>query len=123
MKLTAAEPACVISRGLYVTEKCGGCGEMLNQTFRYTIAEKPEAYWSAACRDFAFFGDRHEARKQATPGKCAYCGGSLSGRNRATLYCDDACRMRHSRVRERLGTRQVEKPEHRLSQINELQTQ
>ena len=43
MKLTAAELAYVGSQGLYITEKCDGCGKLLNQAFRYTIAGKPEA--------------------------------------------------------------------------------
>jgi phage FluMu protein Com len=110
MKLTANELAYVRSQGLYITERCAGCGKLLNQTVRYTITGKLEVYCSAACRNLEFFDDRHEARKQATRGKCAYCGGGLSARKRGTLYCDDACRMRHSRVRERPRTQQVEKP-------------
>ena len=109
MKLTSAELACVRAQGLYITGKCDGCGKLLNQTVQYTIAGRREVYCSAACRDTAFFSDRHEAKKRATPGKCAYCGGSLKGKKRGALYCDDVCRMRHSRVRERTGTQQVEK--------------
>ena len=109
MKLTAAELAYVRSQGLYITEKCDGCGKLLNQTVRYTITRKPELYCTAACRDFAFFRNRHEAEKQATPGRCAYCGGSLKGKKRGAVYCDDACRMRHARVRERSGMPRVKK--------------
>ncbi len=109
MKLTAAELTYIRSQGLYLTEKCDGCGKPLNQALRYTITGRPEVYCSAACRDLAFFANRHEALKQATPGKCAYCGGSLKGKKRGALYCDDICRVRHSRVRERTGTRQLEK--------------
>lgn len=109
MNLTAAELAFVRGSGLYVTEKCDGCGMLLNQTLRYTIAEKPEAYCPAACRGLAFFRDRHQARKRVAPERCAYWDGGLGGRKRGTLYCDDVCRMRHSRVCERLATRQVEK--------------
>jgi hypothetical protein len=109
MKLSAAELAYVRSQGLYVTEKCDGCGKLLNQTVRYTITGKPEVYCSAVCRDLVFFGDRREVTKRTTPGKCAYCGGSLKGKKRGTIYCDDVCRMRHTRVRERMETRQVEK--------------
>ena len=36
MKLTAAELASVRAHGLCITEKCDGCGKLLNQTFRYT---------------------------------------------------------------------------------------
>ena len=70
MKLTAAELAHVCSEGLHVTEKCYGCGTLLNQTCRYTIAGRPEIYCSGSCRDAAFFGDRRRAKKQATPGNC-----------------------------------------------------
>lgn len=110
MKLTAAELAYVSSLGLCIAEKCDGCGKLLNQSVRYTITGKPGVYCSTGCRDFAFFGDRSKAKKQATPGRCAYCGGSLKGKKRGALYCDDACRMRYSRVRERTGTGRVEKP-------------
>jgi len=109
MKLTASELAYVRTQGLYLTEKCDGCGKLLNQTVQYTIAGRCEVYCSVACRDTAFFSDRHEAKKRATPGKCVYCGGSLKGKKRGTLYCNDVCRMRHSRVRERTGTQRVEK--------------
>jgi hypothetical protein len=109
MKLASAELACVRAQGLYITEKCDGCGKLLNQTVQYTIAGRREVFCSTPCRDTAFFGDRHEAKKQATPGKCTYCGGSLKGKKRGALYCDDVCRVTHSRVRERTGTRQVEK--------------
>ena len=109
MKLTAAELAVARSHGLFVTEKCDGCRRLLNRTVRYTITGQPEVYCSAPCRDNIFFGDRHEAKKEATPGKCAHCGGSLKGKKRGSLYCDDVCRMRYARVREQNGTRQVEK--------------
>ena len=109
MKLTAPELAYVCAQGLYVTEKCDGCGRLLNQTFRHTIAGKPEVYCSAACRDLLFFGNCKEATKRATPGKCAYCGGSLKGKKRDSIFCVDACRKAHSRETERITTREVEK--------------
>ena len=98
MKLTATELAYVRSQGLYITEKCDGCGTLLNQTFRYTRAGKPEAYCSAACRDLVFFGDRREARKHSTPGKCVYCGATLEGKRRGALYCDEVCKKRVGRT-------------------------
>lgn len=109
MKLTSAELAYVCSKGLYVPEKCAGCGKLLNQTFRYTIAGKPEAYCSAACRDLVFFRDRREARKHCTPGKCACCGGSLDSKKRGALFCDDKCRKRASRTGTGGKTAEVEK--------------
>ena len=108
MKLNAAQLAYVRSQGLHITEKCDGCGKLLSQAAHYTIAGKPGVYCSGSCRDLAFFGDRHEAKKHSTPGRCAYCGGSLKGKNRGAVYCDDVCRMRHSRVRKRTRTRRVE---------------
>ena len=98
MKLTAAELAYIRSQGLYITEKCDRCGKLLNQTFRYTIARKPGVYCSAACRDLEFFGDRQEAKKHSTPGKCVYCGGILEGKRRGALYCDETCKKRAART-------------------------
>ena len=105
MKLTAAELAHVRSPGLYITEKCDGCGKLLNQTFRYTMAGKPEAYCSAACRDLVFFGNRREVRKRSTPRKCAFCGATLEGRNRGAIYCGDKCRMRENRNKDAAASR------------------
>jgi hypothetical protein len=109
MKLTAAEIAYVRSQGHYVTEKCDGCGKLLNQTIRFTITGKPEVYCSSSCRDSAFFGDRQEAKKHATPGKWTYCGGSLKGKNRGSIFCDGVCRKAYSRKTERMMTGKVVK--------------
>jgi hypothetical protein len=109
MNLTAPEIAYVHSQGLYVTEKCDGCGKLLNQTLRYTIARKPGVYCSAVCRDLVFFGDRREARKAASPGKCAHCGGRLEGKKRGSIFCDDTCRKRYSRTKASMATAEVEK--------------
>jgi hypothetical protein len=109
MKLTSAELVCLRAKGLYITEKCDGCGKLLNQTIRFTITGKPQVYCSAACRDLAFFGDRQEAKKRATPGKCTYGGGNLKGKKRGSIFCDDACRKAHSRKIQRMTTAEVEK--------------
>ena len=93
MKLNETELAAVKSTGIIITEKCDGCGKFLNQTFRYTVANKPEVYCEAACRDVVFFGNK----KHSSPGKCVCCGGSLEGKRRGALYCDEICRKRHSR--------------------------
>jgi hypothetical protein len=100
MKLTAAELAQVRFQGLYITEKCDGCGRLLSQPVRYTITGKREIYCSARCRDLVFFGDRREAMKAASLGKCAYCGGRLEGRKRGSIFCDDVCRKRFSRTKD-----------------------
>jgi len=92
MKLTAAELAFVRSQDLYITEKCDGCGKLLNQTFRCTITGKPEVYCTAECRDLVFFGDPREAKKHFTPGKCVYCAATLEGKRRGALYCDETCK-------------------------------
>ena len=94
MKLTPTELAYVRSKGLHITEKCDGCGKLLNQTVRYTITQKPEVYCSAECRDAGFFGDRREVKKRATPKRCAFCGTSLEGQRRQALYCNARCKMR-----------------------------
>lgn len=98
MRLTPAELAYVGLQGLYVTEKCDGCGKLLNQNFRYTIAGKPGAYYSAVCRDLVFFGDSRKARKHSTPGKCAHCGAILEGKRRGALYCDEVRKKRAART-------------------------
>ena len=109
MKLTAAELTHVCSQGLYITEKCDACPKLLNQTRRYTIAGRQEVYCSAVCRDPAFFGDLCQARRHSAPGKCIYCGGSLKGKKRGSLFCDDTCRKAYSRKIDRMTTAGVEK--------------
>jgi len=98
MKLTAAELAYVRAQGLHITDKCDGCGKLLTQTLRYTIAGNTGAYCSAACRDLVFFGDRREARKHSNPGRCVYCGAILEGKRRGALYCDEVCKKRAART-------------------------
>ena len=97
MRLTAAELAYVRAQGFYITEKCNACGKLLNQTFRYAIAGRPQVYCSAGCRDLVFFGESWEAKKRSTPGRCVYCGVSLDGKRRGALYCDEVCRKRSVR--------------------------
>ena len=104
MKLTATELANVRARGFYITENCDGCGKLLNQSVRYTIRGRLEVSCSAACRDIAFFGDRLEAKKHMSPGRCAYCGAILTGKRRDALYCEAKCRMRAKRTAPRMTT-------------------
>jgi len=98
MKLTAAELAYVRSQGLHITAKCDGCGKLLNQTLRYTIAGKPEVCCSAVCRDLVFFGDKREATMHSAPGKCVHCGAILEGKRCRALYCDEVCKKRAART-------------------------
>ena len=93
MKLTAAELASVRAQGLYITEKCDGYGKLLIQTFRHTIAGKPEVYCSAVCRDRVYFGDRYETKTQApsagkpvaTLQKCQQCDQEFTDGRRKAL--------------------------------------
>ena len=57
MKLNAEEMIYARSLGLFITEKCDGCGKLLNHSIRYTITGKAGVYCSAPCRDLPFFGD------------------------------------------------------------------
>ena len=109
MKLNPREFAYVRSQGLYITEKCDGCGKALNQSVRYTVTGKPGIYCSAGCRDRAFFGDQREARKHSSPGRCAYCSGSLQGKKRGSIFCDDTCRKTYARKKGHMATAEVEK--------------
>ena len=99
MKLTAAELAYVGSQGLYITEKCDGCGKLLNQTVRHTITGKPGVYCSAECRDFAFFGYHRGARKRSTPlATCQQCGHPLRDKRDGAGFCSIACKSRFYRT-------------------------
>ena len=109
MRLVALELACVRSCGLYITQKCDGCGRLLNQNVHYTITGRSELFCSSPCRDNAFFGDWREVMKRAAPGKCTYCGGRLEDKKRGSIFCDDACRKALSRKNQRIATRELEK--------------
>jgi endogenous inhibitor of DNA gyrase (YacG/DUF329 family) len=103
VKLTATELAYVRSQGLYITEKCDGCGKLLNQTVPYMIAGRPEVFCSAECRDKVFFADPAEAKKRLGSRVCASCGTSLQDKNHGALYCSNRCRMRGTR-KQNAGT-------------------
>jgi phage FluMu protein Com len=98
MKLAQEEIARVRTLGLYITERCDGCGKVLNQCVRYTITGRLEVYCSAQCRDTAFFGSTEKAEKHSRPGRCAFCGGSLADKRRGALYCNPKCRIQDSRL-------------------------
>jgi hypothetical protein len=104
MELSASELAFVRSQRLHITQKCDGCGKLLNQTLRYTILGKPEVYCSAGCRDLTFFGDTREAIKHSTPGKCVYCRAPLEGKRRGAIYCDEICKKRMARAGRSVST-------------------
>jgi hypothetical protein len=120
VKLTPAELASVRSKGVYITEKCDGCGKLLNQSVRYTIAGKPEVYCSAECRDAVFFGDQREVNKHAGKRRCANCGGGLQTKKRGAVYCDDVCRKRATRKERCVTTGKVERSRTPTQQNEEL---
>lgn len=70
MMLTAAELASLSTKGPCVTQKCNGCGKLLNQTVPYTIAGRREVYCSAAWWDTVLFRGRHEGGKNDTGEAC-----------------------------------------------------
>jgi endogenous inhibitor of DNA gyrase (YacG/DUF329 family) len=100
MRLTPAEIAYVRSKGLYLTEKCDGCGRLLNHTSRYTIAGRAEVYCSLLCRDRVFFGEKYRARKAKpdTPVKCTFCGGTVHGKRDGSLFCSSRCKQANWRA-------------------------
>jgi hypothetical protein len=97
MKLTTTELSVLRSQGAFITERCDLCGKVLNQSWRYTVAGRPEVFCSALCRDTRFFSEARAARKYATPGRCAYCGADLVGKKRGSLFCNDLCRKTFAR--------------------------
>jgi hypothetical protein len=97
VKLIPAELAYIRSKDLYITKKCDGCGKLLNQTVRWTIADKPQVYCSAECWHVALFEERREARTHSSPGKCGYCGASPRGKRRGAVYCEHVCQVRAHR--------------------------
>ncbi len=103
MKLNTAELAAVRSLGLYITEKCNGCGKVLNQTIRYTITGRPEVFCPAECRDKVFFADLADAKKRPGSRVCASCGTSLGDKNRGALFCSERCRKQNTR-KQNAGT-------------------
>jgi hypothetical protein len=93
MKLTTPEFAYVRSQGLYITEKCNGCGTLLNQKVRFTINGKlqrfhetlrfrlsllvftsPEALRAAMAEFIEFYNHRpyHEGIGNVTPADVSY---------------------------------------------------
>jgi len=95
VNLTPTELAYVRSLGLYITEKCDGCSKVLNQTVRYTIADRPEVYCSSSCRDRVFFGDKYRARKakRDSTARCAFCGGTMHGKRGDSVFCSIRCKQ------------------------------
>jgi hypothetical protein len=70
-------------RGIYVTEACDRCGQLLGPV-RFTRAGEPEVWCSRKCRD----GVARDC------GACRVCGAQLNGKRRGAMYCSDRCRKR-----------------------------
>jgi hypothetical protein len=74
------------THGVYVSEACDGCGNILGQV-RYTRQGEKGESCSQLCRD----GLEHKA------GVCRGCGTPLNGKRKDAIYCNRTCRMRKVR--------------------------
>jgi endogenous inhibitor of DNA gyrase (YacG/DUF329 family) len=110
VKLTPTELAYVRSQGLYITEKCDGCGKLLNQSFRYTMANRPEVYCSAVCQDKAMGWDRVRSQRAGTEKAtqpafampvCQRCGKRFRAKCRDARFCSQRCQKWDQRKRLR----------------------
>lgn len=84
MKLTSEELQQVRQQGVYVIEKCDGCGKVLNQCLRYTIKDDPRVFCCPACRDRAFLSAR-EIEKACREPRCLHCRGPKESAR--SVYC------------------------------------
>jgi len=114
LKLTTYELAYLRSHGLYITEKCGGCGKLLNRSFQYTTANRPEVYCSAACQYKGMGWDRVRSQKAGTEKAippafvtpvCQRCQKRFRAKRRDAQFCSARCRQwdRRQRLREGEG--------------------
>jgi hypothetical protein len=77
-------------RGIYATEACDKCGQILGSV-RFTRRDSSGDWCSRECRD----GVKAHHR-----GTCKACRAKLpEGKRRGALYCDDACRKSAARSR------------------------
>ena len=102
MQLTEAQSRELIrTHGVYVTEACDRCGQILGH-LRYTRRNESGEWCSRACRDGV----------DQNPGRCRGCGTSLDGKRRGAIYCDRTCRMRTVRKEVRNSANIVNTPIH-----------
>jgi hypothetical protein len=78
-------------RGIWVTEACDKCGQLLGSV-RWTRRCEPGEWCSQACRD----GMKTSAPKQSSK-KCRECGVPLDGKRADSQFCSHAHQMRFSR--------------------------
>ena len=90
MRLTEAHRDLLRTRGVYATEACDKCGQILGPVRYSRYGEKGE-WCSRLCRD----GVEHKA------GACRGCETSLNGRRKGAIYCGRTCRMRTVRKQSR----------------------
>lgn len=92
MLLTEAQSREVLrTHGVYVTETCDRCGQILGHV-RYTRRNQPGEWCSRVCRDGV----------DLKVGFCQGCSVPLNGKRKHAKFCSDTCRKRQ-RVRDRAG--------------------
>jgi hypothetical protein len=88
MQLSIEDSRALLSKfGIYATEACDRCGQILGPV-RFTRAAESGAWCSRTCRDGA---------TAHAPGTCHECRGSLYGLRAGTRFCSDTCRQRSCR--------------------------
>jgi hypothetical protein len=111
MKLTAEESSKLKSQGLYIADKCDSCGNLLNQTMRYTRTDRTGCtYCSVECRELAGIGQEpleanvqydiassvvHELIAEKIYGACESCGLPLRAGTKA-MRIPDLAGLYHS---------------------------
>jgi hypothetical protein len=87
MKISNELQKLLKDRGIYVTEVCDRCSQILGPV-RYTRAGDSGVWCSRKCRD---------GMRAHSPGTCRNCGTILAGLRHGAKYCSDVCRVRLSR--------------------------
>jgi len=123
MMLTATELAHVRSQGLsiYITEKCDACGKLLNQTIRYTIADKPEVYCSAPVETWCCLATA--GRPRSTPRRASVRTAAAASKGRSAAQ-SSVMMCAEKRILEKcnvLRRQESENRGHRHNRINKLQ--
>ena len=114
MRLTDAELAYVRSLGLFITKRCDSCGKVLNQTFRYTMPDRPETWCSRSCQDKAMGWDGAVIERKASARPASYlcvcqkesCGRQFTSARKESAYCSERCSQWERRKLMRDGRRQ-----------------
>jgi hypothetical protein len=107
MILDNRELSYVRSFGAYITEKCDGCGKLLNQSFRYTTPGCREVWCSTTCQDRAMdwvTNQRHSSHKPAFRLLVCQrqgCGKRFRAARQDARFCSSRCRQWDRRKRGR----------------------